>query len=352
MRGALAGEPVVVRNPDAVRPWQHVAQREQRLPRSWPRSSGTTRRSPARGTSAPTRTTCAGRAGSSTRLGELWGGEIEIDSPDGTQPHEAETSRWTRAARGRPRLATALATSTRAREHRRLVPARCGGRVDPRRDARADPRLQPLRRRRCERLPALRRAARARRRRPRHVAAVPTTSSARRTSARWSPSIRSARSSARVPARAARGVRAAREDLLATTRTSRRTRRAGSSTARRYADAIVERFGLGAESKVVEIASNDGYLLQYFVERGIPVLGIEPAANVAAVAVAKGIPTRRQVLRRATRGRPGAEHAADLLIGEQRARARPGPQRLRRGARDAARAARACSRSSSRTCCG
>ena len=45
------------------------------------------------------------------------------------------------------------------------------------------------------------------------------------------------------------------------------------------------------ESQVVEIASNDGYLLQYFVERGVPVLGIEPAANVAQVAVEKGIPT-------------------------------------------------------------
>ena len=61
----------------------------------------------------------------------------------------------------------------------------------------------------------------------------------------------------------------------------------------------IERFGLGPkDSLVVEVASNDGYLLQHFVERGIPVLGIEPAANVArGGAWRKGIPTRRAVLR-------------------------------------------------------
>ena len=51
------------------------------------------------------------------------------------------------------------------------------------------------------------------------------------------------------------------------------------------------RFGLNAESFVAEVASNDGYLLQYFVRMGIPVLGIEPAANVAKEAVEKGVPT-------------------------------------------------------------
>ncbi len=60
---------------------------------------------------------------------------------------------------------------------------------------------------------------------------------------------------------------------------------------RRYAEMITERLGLGRHSLVVEVASNDGYLLQHFVAKGIPVLGIEPAANVAKVAVAKGIPT-------------------------------------------------------------
>jgi SAM-dependent methyltransferase len=54
---------------------------------------------------------------------------------------------------------------------------------------------------------------------------------------------------------------------------------------------VSHRFGLGAQSLVVEIASNDGYLLQYFMEQGIPVLGVDPAANVAETAVAKGIPT-------------------------------------------------------------
>ena len=60
---------------------------------------------------------------------------------------------------------------------------------------------------------------------------------------------------------------------------------------RRYTDMITDRLGLGQASFVVEVASNDGYLLQHFVKKGIPVLGIEPAANVAKVAVAKGIPT-------------------------------------------------------------
>src|SRR6267154_6510388 len=61
--------------------------------------------------------------------------------------------------------------------------------------------------------------------------------------------------------------------------------------ARRYVDQMVDQIGLTRESQVVEIASNDGYLLQYFVERGIPALGIEPAANVAAAAVKRGVPT-------------------------------------------------------------
>ena len=60
---------------------------------------------------------------------------------------------------------------------------------------------------------------------------------------------------------------------------------------RDYAQMISARLGLDETSQVVEIASNDGYLLQYFVEQQIPVVGIEPAANVAAVAEEKGIPT-------------------------------------------------------------
>jgi SAM-dependent methyltransferase len=60
---------------------------------------------------------------------------------------------------------------------------------------------------------------------------------------------------------------------------------------RKYAGMIAEQLGLGPKSFVVEIASNDGYLLQHFVAMGIPVLGIEPAANVAKVAIEKGVPT-------------------------------------------------------------
>jgi len=61
---------------------------------------------------------------------------------------------------------------------------------------------------------------------------------------------------------------------------------------KRYANAAVARFALGPDDLVAEIASNDGYLLQYFVAQNIPVLGIEPAANVAAAAEKLGVPTR------------------------------------------------------------
>jgi hypothetical protein len=61
--------------------------------------------------------------------------------------------------------------------------------------------------------------------------------------------------------------------------------------ARVYAERIVDRFHLTPASQVVEVASNDGYLLKNFVARGIPAIGIEPAANVAAVAVRGGVPT-------------------------------------------------------------
>jgi SAM-dependent methyltransferase len=82
------------------------------------------------------------------------------------------------------------------------------------------------------------------------------------------------------------------------------------SHAQRYAAAMIARFGIGAASRVVEIASNDGYLLQYFKERGVPVLGVEPAANVARVAQERGIPTRVEFF--------GAACAAQLAAsGEQ-----------------------------------
>ena len=60
--------------------------------------------------------------------------------------------------------------------------------------------------------------------------------------------------------------------------------------AKRYVEMMVERFGFSKNSQVIEIASNDGYLLQYFKEHGVPVLGVEPTANTAKVAAEKGIP--------------------------------------------------------------
>jgi len=58
-----------------------------------------------------------------------------------------------------------------------------------------------------------------------------------------------------------------------------------------YVEKVSKRFDIGSSSRVVELASNDGYLLQYFTVRGVPVLGVEPAANVARVAESRGIPT-------------------------------------------------------------
>ncbi len=86
--------------------------------------------------------------------------------------------------------------------------------------------------------------------------------------------------------------------------------------ARHYALRMRERLGLGAGSQVTEIASNDGYLLQYFVEAGIPVLGIEPAANVAKAAEARGVRSRVEFFGAALGRALQAEGlAADLLIG-------------------------------------
>ena len=86
--------------------------------------------------------------------------------------------------------------------------------------------------------------------------------------------------------------------------------------ASQYADTMIERFGFDATCQVIEIASNDGYLLQYFKEKGIAVLGIEPAENVAAVAREKGIPTRVDFFGVATATRLAGEGMyADLLLG-------------------------------------
>ncbi len=84
---------------------------------------------------------------------------------------------------------------------------------------------------------------------------------------------------------------------------------------RRYSEQMTERFGLGEASHVVEIASNDGYLLQFFHERQIPVLGIEPAANVAKVALQKGIPTLVEFFGRETARSLAGDSSADLLLG-------------------------------------
>jgi SAM-dependent methyltransferase len=86
--------------------------------------------------------------------------------------------------------------------------------------------------------------------------------------------------------------------------------------AKRYTDSMIERFGIHGGSRVIEIASNDGYLLQYFVARGIPVLGIEPAANVARSAEEKRVPTLVRFFGESlARELLAAGQAADLLIG-------------------------------------
>jgi SAM-dependent methyltransferase len=84
---------------------------------------------------------------------------------------------------------------------------------------------------------------------------------------------------------------------------------------RRYVEQMVDRWGLTASSHVVELASNDGYLLQYFVQRGIPVLGVEPAANVAEVAIANGVPTLVAFFGVAVAKKLGETRRADLLLG-------------------------------------
>lgn len=73
-----------------------------------------------------------------------------------------------------------------------------------------------------------------------------------------------------------------------------------------YCRQMIGRFGLNEQSSIVEVASNDGYLLQYFVERNIPALGVEPAANVARVAIEKGVSTLVRFF--------GAEFAKELVL--------------------------------------
>ena len=86
--------------------------------------------------------------------------------------------------------------------------------------------------------------------------------------------------------------------------------------AKNYTELMIERFKLGKEHQVIELASNDGYLLQYFVERGIPALGVEPAKNVAKVAVEKGIPTITEFFGVSLANKMAQEGTrADLLLG-------------------------------------
>ena len=85
--------------------------------------------------------------------------------------------------------------------------------------------------------------------------------------------------------------------------------------AQHYAETMIHRFGLGDDGLVIEVASNDGYLLQFFDRHGVRVLGIEPAANVAEVAVEKGVPTLVQFFGTETARRLAGEGTtADLLI--------------------------------------
>lgn len=86
--------------------------------------------------------------------------------------------------------------------------------------------------------------------------------------------------------------------------------------AKSYTDMMAERFKLNGKSHVVELASNDGYLLQYFLEKGIPVLGVEPAANVAQSAMKKGIPCVVKFFGRQTaRELADAGKQADVILG-------------------------------------
>lgn len=84
----------------------------------------------------------------------------------------------------------------------------------------------------------------------------------------------------------------------------------------KYVNDVEARFGLGPQSAVVEVASNDGYLLQYFVRKGIPALGIEPAGNVAQAAIEKGVPTVVRFFGAQLARELAAEgRAADLVLG-------------------------------------
>ncbi|SEQ32452.1 Ubiquinone/menaquinone biosynthesis C-methylase UbiE [Devosia sp. YR412] len=86
--------------------------------------------------------------------------------------------------------------------------------------------------------------------------------------------------------------------------------------ARRYVEAMTARLSLGPQSRVMELASNDGYLLQFFARAGIPALGIEPTANTAAAARLKGVETREMFFGRDSAAALAADGwSVDLLLG-------------------------------------
>lgn len=100
--------------------------------------------------------------------------------------------------------------------------------------------------------------------------------------------------------------------------------------AKNYVEMIINRLKLDEHSQVVEIASNDGYLLQYFAQRKIPVLGVEPAANVAEVAIGKGIPTVVKFFGFQTARELGKqERKRRPTDWKQRLSSRPKPERIR-----------------------
>ncbi len=86
--------------------------------------------------------------------------------------------------------------------------------------------------------------------------------------------------------------------------------------AEHYVAMMINRFALGSDSRIVELASNDGYLLQYFVQAGIPVIGIEPAKNIAKVALDKGVDTLTEFFGKRLGASLAAEgKKADLVLG-------------------------------------
>jgi 2-polyprenyl-3-methyl-5-hydroxy-6-metoxy-1,4-benzoquinol methylase len=84
--------------------------------------------------------------------------------------------------------------------------------------------------------------------------------------------------------------------------------------AKEYVDYMINRFGFNEKSKVIEIASNDGYLLQYFKEKNIPVLGVEPTSNTAQVAIEKGIECKIDFFSSGLANKD-LKNSADLILG-------------------------------------